>query len=309
MNIDDVAPLLDPSAVPRILSRADAHRFGYTDDAIKHRLATGVWQLVLPRTLLTSDTLLWEDRQRAAVCFAGRQALLSGAGALCDLGIRAVSRPARVLVLVPPDRAPRSTGWVRIRPSARPVRRALLPGPPRVELARAVADLALELRRLDDVRAVVAEVVRTDRCTIAELTAELRHGPQRGSAHLRQAIDEVAAGAWSAPEARAATLMRRHQLPRFEQNARIDLPGGRWVIVDFLWRALRAVLEIDSDTHHALTGDARRTADRHLALETLGFSVVHHTPAYVSQQPWAFVDGVHTWLRARAAELGLPWAS
>ena len=46
-----------------------------------------------------------------------------------------------------------------------------------------------------------------------ELEAELRHGPQRGSAHLRQAIEETRGGAWSAPEARAATLLRRGGLP------------------------------------------------------------------------------------------------
>ena len=309
MDIDRVAPLLDASAVPRIVSRAEAGRLGYTDDAIKHLLTTRRWQLVLPRTLLTSDTLLWDDRLRAAVSFAGSGALLSGAAALCDLGLRSVARPARILVVVPSERAPRSTGWVRIRPSARPVRRALLPGPPRVEVARAVADLVVELRRQDDVRAVVAEAVHRDHCTIAELATELRRGPQRGSAFLRQAIDEVGNGAWSAPEARAGTLLRRAGVAPFEQNIRVDLPNGRWCYVDFLWKELRAVLEIDSDTHHALTGDAEATADKHIALETLGFTVVHRTPAYIIGQPHAFVTGIARWLTARARELGLPSTS
>lgn len=299
MNIDDVAPLYDPTAPPRILTWTQARRLGYSESAIRHLTATRRWQHALPRVYLTSDTLTFDDRLRAAIAFAGEGALLSGAAALCDLGLRSVSQPASILVLVPGNRAPRSVGWVRIRPSDRPMARALLPGHPRVSGARATADLALERRRQEDVRALVAEAVRRDVCTIADLAAELRAGPRRGSAFLRQAVDEVGAGAWSAPEARAATLLRRARVPAFEQNIRIDLPNGRWVIVDFLWRELRAVLEIDSDTHHALTGDAQTTADKHLALETSGFSVVHRTPTYVIRQPRAFVSGIDAWLAAR----------
>jgi very-short-patch-repair endonuclease len=309
MRIDDVAPLLDPTALPRVLSRRQAEQLGFTDDATRHLLATGRWQRLLPRTYLTSDTVTWEDRRTAAVVFAGEGALLSGAAALCDLGLRSVHKPSHVLVLVPPGRCPRSVAWVRVRPSARPVRRALLPGPPRASEARAVADLALERRRLDDVRALVAEAVRLRLCTIEELAAELRHSPQRGSAHLRQAIDEVGGGAWSAPEARAATLMRRARLPRFEQNAPIELSNGQRLVVDFLWRELRAVLEIDSDAHHSLAGDADWTSDRHLLLATDGFSVIHRTPRYVIKRPATFVDGVGRWLAARTRELAAAGAA
>jgi very-short-patch-repair endonuclease len=303
MRIDDVAPLLDPTAPPRVLSRSHAEQLGFTDDAVRHRLAIGKWQRLLPHTYLTSDTITWDDRRTAAVVFAGDGALLSGAAALCDLGLRSVSRPSSILVLVPPQRCPRSVAWVRVRPSARPVRQAFLPGPPRADEARAVADLALERRRLDDVRALVAEAVRLRLCTIEELAAELRHGPQRGSAHLRQAIDEVGGGSWSAPEARAATLMRRAGLPRFEQNAVIELRNGRRLTVDFLWRELRAVPEIDSDAHHSLAGDADWTSDRHLLLATDGYSVIHRTPRYVIKRPATFIDGVGQWLAARAREL------
>lgn len=181
--------------------------------------------------------------------------------------------------------------------------RALLPGPRRAPLERAVADLALELTRLDDLRALVTEVVRRQICTVEELAAEYRAGPRNRSAFLRQAIDEVGGGAWSAPEARAATLLRRAHLPPFEQNVRIDLPGGRYLIVDFLWRELVAVLEIDSDTHHALAGDAEASADRHLLLETMGYSVIHRTPRYVLNQPRAFVASTDAWLAGRAAML------
>jgi very-short-patch-repair endonuclease len=302
-RIDDIAPLLDPTALPRVLGRDEALRLGFTRNAIEHRLETASWRRVLPRTYLTHDTLTYDDRVRAALTFAGRAALLSGAVALADQGLRCVSRPDTMLVLVPRSTTCRSTAWVRIRRTRRMPERALLPGPRRAPLARAVADLALERRRLDDVSALVAEAVRRELCTIEELALELRAGPPNHSAYLRQAIDEVGDGAWSAPEARAATLMRRAHLPQFEQNAGIDLPDGRYVIVDFLWRGLRAVLEIDSLEHHSLPADADATSDRHLVLEASGFSVVHRAPRYVITQPRAFVDGIGLWLAGRHATL------
>lgn len=210
---------------------------------------------------------------------------------------------ARILVLVPTTIWCRSTGFVRIRRTTRRLERAALPGPRRVVVARAVADLGLELTDLDDVRALVAEVVRRRLCSADELSEELAGSPRRGSAHLRRAVDDVRGGAWSAPEARAAGVLKRADAPDFEQNAVLQLPN-RTVVVDFLWRRLRAVLEIDSDTHHALTGDAGRTAGRHQALETAGFSVVHHTPRFVHDEPAEFARGVLAWLAARAVELG-----
>jgi very-short-patch-repair endonuclease len=293
----------DPDALPRILTRQDADRLGLSPAAVAHQVRTGRWRRVLPRTYLTAGTLTWPDRQNAALRYAGDGALLSGAAALADDGLRCVSRPDRLLVLMPYERSVRSTSWVRIRRATHLPARALLPGPARVPPARAVTDIALESRRLDDVRTLVAQAVRARLCTVEELAAELRVAARRGSAHLRQAIDEVGAGAWSAPEAQAAVLLRRAGLTPFEQNWTIHLPGGGVVIADFCWPHLRAVLEIDSYEHHSLPVDAERTDTKHIALETLGYSVIHRTPRYLIRQPDAFVAGVRAWLDARAAHL------
>jgi very-short-patch-repair endonuclease len=170
-------------------------------------------------------------------------------------------------------------------------------------VSRAVADVALERRRLDDVRALVSEVVRRRLCTVDELAGELECGPRNGSANLRAALQEVRAGAWSAPEARAARILRRAKVPIFEQNARIDLPGGGHIVVDFLWRDLRAVLEIDSIRHHSDAPDRDATDDRHAVLETLGYSVIHRSPHMVTNRPAEFAQSTAAWLNARAADL------
>jgi very-short-patch-repair endonuclease len=301
--LNELVPLLDSTALPRIVGRDEATRRGYTANMIEHRLNTRQWRRVLPRTYLTADTLTWPDRQAAALTFAGPGALLSGAAALADTGLKSVSRPTSILVLVPLSTRLRSTAWVRIRPTKRLPERATLPGPARAPSSRAVADLALERRGLDDVRALVSEAVRRELCTVDELVADLESGPRNGSANLRDALEEVIAGAWSAPEARAARALRRARVPEFEQNARVDLPAGGHFVVDFLWRQLRAILEIDSVEHHFDAPDRDRTMRRHLELETLGYSVVHRSPAVVFWETERFVAEIAGWLQARATRL------
>ena len=304
MDLDELVPLIDPAALPRVLSRADAMGRGITRHAIEHRVSTGRWRSVLPHTYLTVDTLTWPDRLAAAIAFAGAGSLLSGAAALHDAGLRSVRRPPRVLVLVPPANRARTTQWVQVRRTDRLPEADLGPGPPRVPTARAVADHALTLRRIDDVRTVVAEAVRRRLSTVDEIAAELDAGPRNGSALLRQAVDEVGAGAWSAPEARAARLLRRAGVPPFEQNARIDLPGGGYYVADFLWRDLWAVLEIDSAEHHLDPADWSATMDRHLVLETIGYSVAHRPPSAVHAYPNRFVGEVTAWLAGRQRWFG-----
>lgn len=291
--------------LPRIVTSADARVLGLSARAVEYRLATGRWQLVLPHTYLTSDVLTWRDRQEAALAYAGPQALLSGAAALADLGLRTVERPDDVLVLVPYQVARTSHGWARIRRTVRTPDRAPLDGPRRARVARAVADLALERRRVDDVRALVAQALRAKLCTIEELEQERLSGPRRNSRNLRIAIEDAAGGAWSAPEGRAARLLRAANVPPFEQNATIWLPNGRFLVVDFLWRELRAVLEIDSREHHFASPDQiESTEDRRLLLAAAGFTSAHKTPYQVAHEPELFVRSIENWLAARARELG-----
>jgi very-short-patch-repair endonuclease len=63
------------------------------------------------------------------------------------------------------------------------------------------------------------------------------------------------------------------------------------------------VLEIDSDAHHSLAGDADRTSDRHLWLQTDGYSVIHRTPRQIIRAREGFVADVASWLAARTREM------
>jgi hypothetical protein len=257
---------------------------------------------VLPRTYLTADNYTDTDRLYAAVAFAGRGAALSGAAGLRAAQVKGIAVPARILVLVPPSTATRSVPEVLVRRTSRDIVVQRWYGPPRVEPARAAADLAVTMRRIDDVRALVARVVQGGHCTLAELGVELESGPRRGSAHLRQALREIGWGAESAPEARAAQLLRRSGITGFMQNAKLRLPDGSFRRVDFYWPKLRACLEIDSFEYHFEADDWRGTWDRHLDLSKFGYSVIHRPPSALLDEA-GFVRDVAAWLAGREADL------
>jgi hypothetical protein len=287
----------DPDALPRVLDHTEALARGLTPAALHWRLQRGLWTRVLPRVYRTGPDVSRWDRLEAALAYAGPDSLLSGAAALWACGMK-IAVPDTVLVLVPPGRRPRAARWVRVRASGRPVEQLLDVGPRRVLTARAAADHALTLKRIDDVRELVARVVRDGRCTIDELSTELSAGPRNGSALLRQALLEVTAGAASAPEARAARILHRAGVPAFEQNAEIPLPQGGFYVADLLWRSLRAILEIDSVEYHLGPVQWRRTMDRHLILTTLGYSVIHRPPSALSDER-RFATEVRAWLASR----------
>lgn len=293
---DEVDPL------PRVLTRAQALSSGLSRHAVDRRLASGRWRRVLPRTYFTGETFTDTDRMTAALAFAGPGSALSGAAALVASEVRRVVMPARVLVLIPPGAFVASHAWVQIRRSTRPIIREDWYGPARVQPARAAADLAVTMTQLDDVRALVARVVQDGHCTLDELVTEWRQGPRRGSAFLRQALEEVGAGAASAPEARAARILTSAGITGFLQNAEVQLPDGSRRVIDFLWPELRACLEIDSVEYHFTREDWARTWDRHLDLTSVGYAVIHRPPSALAS-PAKFVADVRAFLGGREADL------
>lgn len=302
-DLDRICPLAPlPDALPRVISCAEAAARGYSGRAIDHRIARGTWRRVLPRTYVTADTFTDLDRLYAALSYAGAGAALSGAAALLASQVKRIGMPQRVLVLVPPGNCAKSVAWVQVRRTQRAWQAVQGIGPRRVEPARAAADLAVTISRLDDVRALVARVVQDSHCTLAELGAELEAGPRRGSKHLRQALAEVGWGAASAPEAEAARILRRAGIAGFQQNAPLHLPNGTVRYVDFYWAALRACLEIDSVEYHFERDEWAGTWNRHLDLAKFGYSVIHRPPSALAD-PDRFVRDVAGWLAGREADL------
>ena len=70
-----------------------------------------------------------------------------------------------------------------------------------------------------------------------------------------------------------------------ERNARVL---GRWN-VDFLWRAQKVVLEMDSWTYHATRSHYERDARKDADLALAGFTVVRATRKQLKQEPFKLV--------------------
>ncbi|MBA3250777.1 MAG: hypothetical protein H0T66_10845 [Geodermatophilaceae bacterium] len=294
--------------IDTVLTPATAAALGITRHGIAHRIGTGRWQPLLPGVYLThGGTPHPDERNAAALAFAGRGAVISGTVALRHHGVKASpARCSRTLVLVPPQTARTSSGFVHIRRTHLvPIRPVLIGGLAFAALPRAIVDACLGLRSRSTVRAIVAEAVQRQRCSLADLASELDRSARRGSLFLRAAVEEVGLGAWSAPECDAGDLLRRAGLPAFEHNVVVCDDEGRWLACgDVVWRRLRAILEVDSREHHADPDAWERTLARHNRLAAAGWAALHYPPRVISADPSGFVRQVRQWLTVRAVELG-----
>src|SRR5215475_6796795 len=208
-----------------VLTRAQVLSCGITANTIEHRIrSSGPWQRLLPGVYLTvTGQPSLEQRETAALLYAGPDAVITGPAALANYEIRGL-KVRRADVLIPHERERQSLGFVAIHRTRR------MPATVTVDLAlrfapaeRAVADTVRQLSALAEARAVVAGAIQQRRCTIEQLAAELRAGPIRGSKQLRSVLAEVIDGIGSAPEGDLRGLIRASGLPQPLFNATLLL--------------------------------------------------------------------------------------
>ena len=303
--------------LPRVLTATTARRLGITRAAVRNGIARHGWQPLARGLVLTvPGDVTRADWALAGLAVAGAGSAVSGWDALRLLGrgVGARTPPSDDVLILVPHGSNHRLGAARIRVTQRPfIRRRTsvhdptLPLVPVAAPARAVADTALQHHWLGAVRAMVAAAIQHELCELDELANELAACPRNGSALLRRALAEIGEGARSAAEASAADYLRRAGVPRFELNAPIyDRSGQLVAVADVLWRELRAVLEIESREFHFNAADWQATMRRHNTLVRLGYAVTHYPPSALGPS-WR--DEVEVWLRARAAELTIPYES
>jgi transcriptional regulator with AbiEi antitoxin domain of type IV toxin-antitoxin system len=211
LSIHGLRELLDSQLA--LASRGQLLALGMNDRAMQYRLRPGgPWQALLPGIYLAvTGTPTFEQKEMAALLYAGPESLVTGRAALWHHGIGSGWPPDVVDVLVPAERQRVDVNFVRLHRTARLPASAVPAGtgpggagsggPLRLAPApRAVADAAWQLTSVEDVRAVVTDALSSGRCTLDELTAELNEGPIRGSAALRTVLAELTEEA-SAPTA------------------------------------------------------------------------------------------------------------
>lgn len=292
---------------PHVISAAQARALGLSHHAVRHRLQRGLWQPMMRGIYVThAGPVTADDWDRAALLFARTpSAVISGAAGLRRHGFAGPHPGARLLVLVPSACSRQSSGRITVRHAQR-MPRAIMTYPriPVAVVARCVVDACAGSADLRAVRHTVASAIQRGRCFPQDIDEQLQQVARRGTATIRQAIDEVRAGAASVAEAETATLMRNGGISGFRQNVDVHGRSGEWLAcADFYWEELAAVLEIDSREWHFDPAAWQATLERHNRLEAAGFTVMHCTPGQIRRNPEQFVQQVRRWLGARATSL------
>jgi hypothetical protein len=246
-----------------VMAREQALACGVSLPTLSYRgRAGGSWPAILPGVYPThTGPAAADQREMAALLYAGPDSVLTGAAALRRFGLG--PHTSVVDVLVPAGTQKRDAGFVHILRTTRLPESVGVAGEVRYAFPpRAVADAARGLADLGDVRAVVAGAVQRGKCPIGALSYELDTGPRRGSALLRRALAEVADGARSAAEADLHAVIRRARLPLPMFNARLF--AGRVFIAspDCWWPDAGVAAEVDSREWHLSPRDWEETLAR-----------------------------------------------
>lgn len=260
----------------------------------------GRWQQLLPGVYLTvTGKPTSEQRLVATVLYAGPRAVITGPAALRLHRLRSPG-PDVIDVLVPHAIRRHDVGFVRLHRTRR-APRVYRAGVIRFcHAARAVADAARVLTSLDDVKAVVAEAVQKQACSMAELGLELEKGPSQESARLRAALRSVRAGTRSVAEDRFRERVTKSGLPAPRYNVFLRAADGTDIgEVDAWWGDAGVSVEIDSQEYHFYRADWLRTDAKRSRLLKHGIFAHNVAPARVDHD-W---DAVYEELRG-SLEIG-----
>jgi hypothetical protein len=293
----------------QVITRRQALLCGTPRSTLDHYTAPGgPWQRLLPGVYLAvTGTPTRDQREMAALLYAGPRSLLTGAAAMRRHHLRPAG-PDVVDVLIPWQRKRQSTGFVRLHRTTRMPERLYVTGKIRFAKARrAVADAARALTRFNDVRHVVCEAVQRRACTVVELTKELEEGPMPGSALFRKALAEVGDGVRSVAEADFRTLILRSGLPRPVFNAQLfDADGIFIATADAWWQQAGVAAEVDSRAYHLAAEDQDRTTERHDRLAAHGILPLHFPPKRIKTDAPGIVSELQSAIDKGLARPPLP---
>jgi hypothetical protein len=276
----------------QVITRAQALECEISAASLSRRIAAdGPWQKLLPGTYLTvTGRPTLQQYQVAALLYGGPGSVITGPAAI---RLHQLRSPGQNMIdlLIPWDVKRQSMGFVRIHRTRR-MPGFCTTGPIRfARVGRAVADAAHGFTSLDDVRALVAEVVQRGACTIAEIGIELEEGANQGTRNLRTALAEVRAGARSAAEAKFLRRLERSDLPMPEFNVRLIAADGTFIAdVDAWWAEPGVAAEVDSMEYHFYRSDWLKTDARHGRMLKYGIFPHHFAPSRIEADWDAIYD-------------------
>jgi hypothetical protein len=272
----------------QVITRRQALLCGMPHSTLDRQIAPGgPWQRLLPGVYLAvTGTVTRDQREMAALLYAGPRSLITGSAAVRRHRL-SPSGPDLVDVLIPWNARKQSVGFVRVHRTRRIPERRHVTGKIRFTKApRAVADAARSLTRFEDVRHVVCAAVQQRACTVAELTEELRAGSAAGAILFREALAEIGDGVRSVAEGDLRVLILDSDLPKPMFNARLfDANGVFIATVDEWWPEAGVAGEVDSRAYHMSAEDQDRTTERHDRLVAHGILALHFPPKRIKTDP------------------------
>lgn len=251
-----------------------------------------------------------DQRDLAALLYAGSGSVVTGAGLLRRYGVRAAADEDAfgpddgVHVLVPHARTRASRVFVHVeRTVAVPTYRTI--GLLRVApVARAVLDACRRCTDESAVRALVLEVVQRRMTSPDQLHDERVRGQVRGSRFARLALEQAFAGVRSVPEAALRDVFESRGVVGLLYNPRLlDASGAFLAVPDAYDPASGVCVEVDSREHHFLVSDWEATMRRHARMTAHGLAVIHVPPSRIASDPDSVVADL---LAARTARRGWP---
>jgi hypothetical protein len=284
-----------------VISRGQAVECGMSQPLVRYRCReAGPWRALLPGVYLShTGPATDEQRDMAALLYAGPRSALSGPAALRRHGVRA-PRSGLVDVLIPQATRRQDVGFARLHRTARLPRLVCVAGEISYVLApRAVADAVWTMTDIREVRAVVADSVQRGICPVPRLAEELAAGPVRGSARLRAALAEVADGIRSSAEADLRSLIERARLPTPMFNPRLFAGETFIAVPDCWWPDAAVAAEVDSREWHLSPRDWERTLARHARMGSHGIIVLHFTPGQIRTRQYEVAAEIRAALAAR----------
>jgi hypothetical protein len=280
-----------------LITAAQLDEIGIPRSTLSRRIRTGgMWRRELPGVYLVAGggPMTVEQRERAALLFAGSDGVLTGASGLRRRGLEflpADPLEAPVLVAIPAMQHRKSSGFALIERTKRPPQPTSLGGVPVASAARCVVDAARRVIDRRTTRAMVLEVIQREFASIEAIDHERRRAQRRGTALLTDTIAEARAGVRSAPEAELRQFALGASLAVMWWNPTLWTPDGTFVgMPDGLVVESLTAIEVQSRKYHDATDEQfQSTLQRTSRLEAHGLVVVQIVPGTMRRNPSAAV--------------------
>jgi very-short-patch-repair endonuclease len=265
---------------------------GVSVGRIRRAIASGRWQEPVPGVVVGhGGPLTQRQRWQVGVRHAGPTGCLSHRSALAVLGARVEELPpARrvagvvgayveppegglVEVSVPHGRHLRSSGFVVVHQSRRPLSVRPVHELPVCSAARAAVDVAITADHRSEVDHVVSHVLQRGMASVEQLAEETRLLGRRATNWLQAAVADACRGMRSVGEADLRRVVVVAGLPEPEWNAEVLTPAGRF-FVDALWREHGVGVEADGAAFHLSADDWSQDLVRQNALHAVGIRLL-----------------------------------